>query len=91
MRCETWTAPCSPDSSATPWITLNLLMPGPVAKTTGTAASPVRHPPQQGFPPAPTDETLSVQQVAAIATFLLSHAASGISGETVRLGVGETH
>lgn len=77
--------------TATDKVTLNLLMPGSVARITGTTASPVRHPPQQGFLPAPTDEALSVQKVAAVATFLLSHAASGISGETVRLGVGTIH
>lgn len=81
----TWLTSVAADI-ATDNVTLNLLMPGPVARTAGAAASPVRHPPQQGFLPTPTDETLSVQQVAAVATFILSHAASGICGETVRLG-----
>ena len=69
-------------------VTVNLLRPAPVSRTAGRENEGAsRHTkPQRSFMPMPADDTLSVQQVAATAAFLLSEPASGVYGRAIGLG-----
>ena len=64
-------------------VTLNVLKPAPVWRTTGDKDPPVASP-----RPAPAGETLSVSEVAAVAAFLLSDPARGLYGRTIEFGSG---
>ena len=61
-------------------VTLNVLKPAPVRRTTGDKDPPA------GPRPAPASETLSVSEVAAVAAFLLSDPARGLYGRTIEFG-----
>ena len=64
-------------------VTLNVLKPAPVWRTTGD-----KDPPPAGPRPGPAGETLSVSEVAAVAAFLLSDPARGLYGRTIEFGSG---
>ena len=64
-------------------VTLNVLKPAPVWRTTGDKDPPA------GLRPGPAaGETLSVSEVAAVAAFLLSDPARGLYGRTIEFGGG---
>ena len=69
-------------------VNVNLLRPAPVSKITGREfeGDSGHTKPQRSFMPMPADDTLSVQQVAATAAFLLSEPASGVYGRAIELG-----
>ncbi len=62
-------------------VTLNVLKPAPVLRTTGD-----KDPPRADSRPARGGETLSVSEVAAVAAFLLSDPARGLYGKTIEFG-----
>ena len=69
-------------------VIVNVLRPPRMSKTTetGAAFSPRYGRSRRGSMPATADGTLSVRQVAAFATFLLSNLASGVSRKDMEFG-----
>lgn len=65
-------------------VTLNILKPAPVWKAAERSPSPGNHEP--GTASKPAGATLSVPEVAAVATFLLSEHTGGLCGKTIELG-----
>ena len=69
-------------------VAVNLLRPAPVSRTIESPALSKQDKSQRGSVPVTVDNTLSVGQVAAFATFLLSEPAGGMCGRTIELGRG---
>ncbi len=67
-------------------VTVNLLRPAPVSRTTGSGSASRRDKSRRGSMPSSVDTVLSVHQVAAAAAFLLGDPGGGICGRTIRLG-----
>ena len=67
-------------------VTLNVLRPAPVSRTTrGSPTTRCEEPPTDSRPPE-AGNTLLVSEVAAVAAFLLSDPAGGLCGKTIELG-----
>ena len=71
-------------------VTLNVLKPAPLSRTSGSGTSQDYDQQRPGSNLGSMGETLSVSQVAAVAAFLLSEPAGGICGRSIDLGRGIT-